>query len=79
MAEPEVLYAQARDMRKRPVFVMGIAEGHPDSPSTITQRPGLASGMATCEGEYRLPAASDAQRSLHCQPQNSIYICHRGG
>ena len=32
---------QARDMRKRPVFVMGIAEGHPDSPSTITQRPDL--------------------------------------
>jgi acetyl-CoA acetyltransferase len=32
---------QAPDMRKRPVFVMGIAEGHPDSPSTITQRPDL--------------------------------------
>ncbi len=30
--------ARAPDMRRRPVYVMGIAEGHPDSPSTITQR-----------------------------------------
>ena len=29
---------RAPDMRQRPVYVMGIAEGHPDSPSTITQR-----------------------------------------
>jgi acetyl-CoA acetyltransferase len=32
---------RARDMAKRPVYVTGIAEGHPDSPSTITQRPEL--------------------------------------
>lgn len=32
---------RARDMRKPPVVVMGIAEGHPDSPSVITQRPDL--------------------------------------
>jgi acetyl-CoA acetyltransferase len=32
---------RARDMRQRPVVVMGIAEGHPDSPSAITQRPDL--------------------------------------
>lgn len=31
----------ARDLSKRPVVVMGIAEGHPDSPSVITQRPDL--------------------------------------
>ena len=30
---------RARDMRRPPVVVMGIAEGHPDSPSAITQRP----------------------------------------
>lgn len=29
---------RAKDMRKQPVVVMGVAEGHPDSPSTITQR-----------------------------------------
>jgi acetyl-CoA acetyltransferase len=29
---------QARDMPNRPVVIMGVAEGHPDSPSTITQR-----------------------------------------
>jgi acetyl-CoA acetyltransferase len=32
---------QARDMKQRPVLVMGVAEGHPDSPSAITQRPEL--------------------------------------
>lgn len=28
----------AKEMKQRPIYVMGIAEGHPDSPSTITQR-----------------------------------------
>ena len=38
---------RAKDMRKRPVVVMGIAEGHPDSPSAITQRPDLTTlGLA---------------------------------
>lgn len=32
---------RARDLRKPPVLVMGIAEGHPDSPSVITQRPDM--------------------------------------
>jgi len=32
---------RAKDMRKRPVLLMGIAEGHPDSPSIITQRADL--------------------------------------
>jgi acetyl-CoA acetyltransferase len=32
---------RAPDLRRRPVYVMGIAEGHPDSPSTITQRADL--------------------------------------
>ena len=32
---------RARDLRKPPVVVMGVAEGHPDSPSVITQRPDL--------------------------------------
>ena len=30
---------RAKDMKQKPVIVMGIAEGHPDSPSAITQRP----------------------------------------
>ncbi len=29
---------RARDLKKRPVYVSGVGEGHPDSPSTITQR-----------------------------------------
>ena len=31
----------ARDLRQPPIEVLGIAEGHPDSPSAITQRPDL--------------------------------------
>jgi acetyl-CoA acetyltransferase len=38
---------RARDLRNRPVLVMGVAEGHPDSPSAITQRPDLTTlGLA---------------------------------
>lgn len=38
---------RARDLRKPPVVVMGVAEGHPDSPSAITQRPDLTTlGLA---------------------------------
>jgi acetyl-CoA acetyltransferase len=32
---------RARDAKKRPVYIAGVGEGHPDSPSTITQRPDL--------------------------------------
>jgi acetyl-CoA acetyltransferase len=38
---------RARDLAKPPVLVMGVAEGHPDSPSAITQRPDLTTlGLA---------------------------------
>ncbi|MGE0313473.1 MAG: thiolase family protein [Lautropia sp.] len=38
---------RAKDMRRHPVHVMGIAEGHPDSPSAITQREDMTKlGMA---------------------------------
>jgi acetyl-CoA acetyltransferase len=38
---------RARDLKKPAVLVMGVAEGHPDSPSTITQRPDLTTlGLA---------------------------------
>jgi acetyl-CoA acetyltransferase len=37
----------AKDMAKPPVWIMGVAEGHPDSPSAITQRPDLTTlGLA---------------------------------
>ncbi|MSP00450.1 MAG: thiolase family protein [Acetobacteraceae bacterium] len=37
----------AKDLRKKPVIVMGIAEGHPDSPSAISQRPDMTTlGLA---------------------------------
>ncbi|MFX8285763.1 thiolase family protein, partial [Acinetobacter baumannii] len=32
---------RANDLGKPPVYIMGVAEGHPDSPSVITQRPDL--------------------------------------
>ena len=31
----------ARDLRQPPVYIGGVADGHPDSPSTITQRPDI--------------------------------------
>ncbi|MGE0483974.1 MAG: thiolase family protein [Gammaproteobacteria bacterium] len=31
----------ARDLRRAPVWIGGVAEGHPDSPSAITQRPDM--------------------------------------
>jgi acetyl-CoA acetyltransferase len=38
---------RARDLARKPVIVMGVAEGHPDSPSAITQRPDLTTlGLA---------------------------------
>jgi acetyl-CoA acetyltransferase len=40
---------RARDMAKRPVYVMAVGEGHPDSPSAITQRPDMTRlGVAKC-------------------------------
>jgi acetyl-CoA acetyltransferase len=37
----------AKDLRHRPVMVMGVAEGHPDSPSAISQRPDMTTlGLA---------------------------------
>ena len=32
---------RAKDLAQPPVYIMGIAEGHPDSPSAITQRPDM--------------------------------------
>src|SRR5215510_9758102 len=32
---------RARDLARRPIYIMGAAEGHPDSPSAISQRPDL--------------------------------------
>src|SRR6201996_8080830 len=38
---------RVRDLRNHPILVMGVAEGHPDSPSAITQRPDLTTlGLA---------------------------------
>jgi acetyl-CoA acetyltransferase len=40
---------RAADMRQRRVFISGAAEGHPDSPGSITQRPDMTSlGIAKC-------------------------------
>jgi acetyl-CoA acetyltransferase len=32
---------RARDLRQQAAIIMGVAEGHPDSPSSITQRPDM--------------------------------------
>lgn len=33
---------RARDLKQRPVYISGVATGHPDSPASITQRPDIA-------------------------------------
>ena len=33
---------RARDLKQRPVYIAGVATGHPDSPASITQRPDIA-------------------------------------
>lgn len=35
------LAERAKDLAKKPIYIMGVAEGHPDSPSAITQRPDM--------------------------------------
>ena len=32
---------RAKDLAHKPIYIMGVAEGHPDSPSAITQRPDI--------------------------------------
>ncbi len=32
---------RAKDLAQQPIYIMGVAEGHPDSPSIITQRPDI--------------------------------------
>ena len=32
---------RAKDLAQKPIYIMGVGEGHPDSPSTITQRPDI--------------------------------------
>ena len=34
---------RASDLRHRKVYISGVAEGHPDSPGSITQRPDMTS------------------------------------
>jgi acetyl-CoA acetyltransferase len=63
---------RAKDMRKPPVMLMGIAEGHPDSPSIITQR-----GELTVLGTAK--AAPKAFGMAGVKPQDidvaEIYDC----
>ncbi len=33
---------RTRDLKQRPVYISGVATGHPDSPASITQRPDIA-------------------------------------
>ncbi|MSQ71379.1 MAG: transporter [Betaproteobacteria bacterium] len=53
---------RARDLKQRPVIIMGVAEGHPHSPSAITQREdmttlGLAKAASRAFGMAGVSAA----------------------
>jgi len=38
---------RARDLKTKPAVILGVAEGHPDTPSSITQRPSMTTfGLA---------------------------------
>jgi len=62
---------RAKDTRA-PVTILGVAEGHPDSPSTITQRPdlltlGLAKAAPRCFGMAGVtPADIDVAQIYDC-------------
>lgn len=53
---------RAADMRHRRVYISGVAEGHPDSPGSITQRPDMTSlGIAKCAARaFRMAGVTHA-------------------
>lgn len=51
---------RARDMASTPIYISGVAEGHPDSPSTITQRPDLTR-LGLAKAAPRAFAMADAK------------------
>ena len=53
---------RAADMRHRRVFISGVAEGHPDQPGSITQRPDMTSlGIAkAAERAFRMAGVTHA-------------------
>lgn len=63
---------RAADMRHRRVFISGVAEGHPDSPGSITQRPDMTSlGIAKASARaFRMAGVSHADIDLA-----EIYDC----
>ena len=63
---------RAGDLRQRPIYISGVAEGHPDSPSAITQRPDLTTlGIARAA-----PVAFDMAGVTHADIDVAeIYDC----
>lgn len=51
---------RAKDMPKAPIYISGVAEGHPDSPSTITQRDDLTR-LGLAKAAPRAFAMADAK------------------
>jgi acetyl-CoA acetyltransferase len=63
---------RARDMRQPPTYVMGIAEGHPDSPSAITQRPDMTTLGLAKAAPRAFAMAGVAQKDINVA---EIYDC----
>ena len=63
---------RAGDLKHRRVYISGVAEGHPDSPGSITQRPDMTSlGIAKAAGRcFQMAGVSHADIDL-----TEIYDC----
>jgi len=63
---------RAADMKQRRVYISGVAEGHPDSPGSITQRPDMTSlGIAKASARaFQMAGVTHADIDL-----TEIYDC----
>jgi acetyl-CoA acetyltransferase len=56
---------RAADLRQKQVYISGVAEGHPDMPGSITQRPDMTS-LGIAKGHIQWVRGQNARRKRLC-------------